>query len=65
MYSVESGCFTEEYLRWVIEHFGADQLIQSTNCNSVPRYPGDYCITYGTATELLESLQKGIRTHVI
>jgi len=60
----EDGCFTREYLEWVIKRFGPDKEIMNTNCGGNPTRLGDYAFVHGTAKELLDRLNNGTRTRM-
>ena len=50
---------TKEYLEWVIQKYGENQQIMSTNCEGNPQQQGDYSYGYGTAKELLQRINNG------
>lgn len=50
--SDELQLFSSGYLQYIIDNYGENQEILSTNCNGNPTKPGDYSINYGRAGEL-------------
>ena len=51
------GLFSKRYLLWVIERFGEEKEILSTNCRGKPKCEGDYFINYGKAGNLLKEME--------